>query len=105
MLEVESLPLSLREIGRRVDGGSVVGMCSLQDALERRWSCAIEVEDAVRFLRPVDLSARQVPAEVAGVAQPLRLGQADLAPPEFLLPVRALGDVNAITDVTQKVAA
>ena len=37
-------------------------------------------EDPKGLSRPVDLSAGHVPAEAAGVAQPLRLGEIRLAP-------------------------
>src|SRR6266478_6509290 len=58
---------------------SVVGMNSLEYQLQRGLNRSIKFKYLVGFLRPVDFSTRNVPAETASAAQALRLGQVSLA--------------------------
>src|SRR6266404_6714125 len=54
---------------------SILGMNSLKYQLQRGFSRSILSKDVVRFLRPVDFSTRNVPAETASAANTLRLNQ------------------------------
>src|SRR5271156_6727342 len=58
---------------------SVVGMNSLKCHFYRWLSRSIVLKDAVGPVRPVDLSARNIPAETAGLADPLALSQESFA--------------------------
>ena len=60
---------------------AVVGMNALKDDVDRRFDRAIDPQYPIGFVRPEDVAARDLPAETAGGAQPLRLGQISLAPP------------------------
>src|SRR6266404_6550056 len=54
---------------------SILGMNSLKYQLQRGFRRSILSKDVVRFLRPVDFSTRNVPAETASAAYTLRLNQ------------------------------
>src|SRR5260370_20476384 len=54
---------------------SVVGMNSSEYQLQRWLDCSIMLKDVVGFLRPVDFSAGNTPAEAAGVAYALPFSQ------------------------------
>ncbi len=58
---------------------SVVGMRSLEYQLQRRLNGPTVLKDLVGFLRPVDFSARNAPAEAAGVAYALPFSQESFA--------------------------
>src|SRR5713226_8666177 len=58
---------------------SVVRMNSLQCQPQRRLHRSIMLKDVEGFLRPVDFSARNVPAETAGVTYTLPFSQESLA--------------------------
>src|SRR5260370_5758201 len=66
---VESLPNAI----------SIVGMNSLKCLVERWLGRSIVLKDGVGPVRPVDLSARNTPAETAGLADPLALSQESFA--------------------------
>ena len=57
-------------------------MNALRDELQCRLDRAVEPEDPERFLRPEDLSAGDVPAETAGVAEPLGFRQICIRMPQ-----------------------
>src|SRR6266853_2277123 len=94
MLKIKILP----DLGRSVESPSheisIVGMNSLKYQLQRGLNGSIIFKDVVGFLRPVDLSADNVPAETSRMAKPLRLRQIGLARAQFLLRPLALGDVD-----------
>src|SRR6266851_3221096 len=79
MLKIKICPC----IGRAVDSLlreiSVIGMNSLEYQLQRRLHCSIDFEDIVGFLRPVDFSAENAPAEAASVAYALPSSQESFA--------------------------
>src|SRR5579863_10033938 len=54
-------------------------MHSLKCHFEGWMSRSIKLKDVVGPVRPVDLSARNIPAETAGLADPLALGQESFA--------------------------
>src|SRR5258707_10935407 len=60
--------------------------CRLQRGLNR----SIVSKDVVRFLRPVDFSTRNVPAEAAGVAYTLPLSQESFAALQIRIEVGVL---------------
>src|SRR5260370_33824472 len=66
---VESLPNEI----------SIVGMNSLKCQFERWLRRSIVLKDVVGPVRPVDLSARNIPAETARLADPLALSQESFA--------------------------
>ena len=66
---VESLPNEI----------SVVGMNSLKCHFQRWLNRSIVFKDVVGPVRPVDLSARNIPAETARLADPLPLSQESFA--------------------------
>src|SRR6266849_3998112 len=84
-------------VGRAVESLShaisVVGMNSPEYQLQRGLNRSIVLKDLVGFLRPVDFSTRNVPAETASAAQALRLGQVSLALPDLFFRALALSDV------------
>jgi hypothetical protein len=57
----------------------IVGMNSLKYQLQRWLNRSIVFKDLVGFLRPVDFSTRNVPAEAARVAYALPLSQVSFA--------------------------
>ena len=64
--------------------------CQLQRGL-KRW---IVFKDIVGFLRPVDLSTENVPAETASVAYALRFSQEGFAASQLLLCFLALINIR-----------
>src|SRR5260370_11137645 len=58
---------------------SVVGMNSLEYQLQRWLNRSIMLKDVVGFLRPVDFSAENAPAEAARAAYALPFSQESLA--------------------------
>src|SRR6266849_3904581 len=58
---------------------SIVRMNSLQYQLQRGFNPSMILKDLVCFLRPVDFSTRNVPAETAGVTHSLPVGQESFA--------------------------
>src|SRR5918998_833115 len=75
---------------------TVVRMHPLKHALKRRSRVLVVSENTKRFLGPVKLSARHVPAETARKTELLRLGQIGLGPPQGL--VRAAQLSRALRD-------
>lgn len=68
-------PLVHRPVDGLAYGIDVIGMCALQDDGERRARCLCQIEDPERFIRPEKLSGHDVPAEAAGLAELLCLGE------------------------------
>ena len=91
MFKVERLPFLHRAVDDLLDAGSVVRMSSLEYERQCRLIGSIAFKDAKGFLRPVKLSARNIPTEAAGVTQPLRFGQIGLAALQLGGPFRHLG--------------
>src|SRR6266436_1726403 len=79
MLKIKICPSICRAVESLLHEISVVGMNSLEYQLQRRLNRSIVLKDLVGFLRPVDLSTRNVPAEAAGVAYVLPLSQESFA--------------------------
>src|SRR5713226_8565558 len=79
MLKIKICPCLGRAVDSLLHASSVVRMNSLQYQLQCRLNRSIVFKDIVGFLRPVDFSAEDAPAEAAGVAQPLRFSQIGLA--------------------------
>src|SRR5713226_2195198 len=79
MLKIKICPF----VGRAVDSLlyeiSVVGMNSLEYQLQRGLNRSIVLKDLIGFLRPVDFSTRNVPAEAACMAYALPLSQESFA--------------------------
>src|SRR5260370_40368087 len=79
MLKIKIRP----DLGRSVESPlheiSIVGMNSLKYQLQRGLNGSIIFKDVVGFLRPVDLSADNVPAETTRMAYALRLSQESFA--------------------------
>src|SRR5271154_7413549 len=79
MLEIKICP----GLGRAVDGLlreiSVVGMNALEYQLQRGLNRSIIPKDVVGFLRPVDFSIENAPAEAASVAYALPISQESFA--------------------------
>src|SRR5712671_1966028 len=69
---------------------SIVRMNSLQYQLQRGFNRSMIVKDLVCFLRPVELSTRNVPAETAGVTYALPLSQESLAAVQVRIEVGVL---------------
>src|SRR5260370_37663108 len=73
MLKIKIRP----DLGRSVESPlheiSIVGMNSLKYQLQRGLNGSIIFKDVVGFLRPVDLSADNVPAETTRMSYALRL--------------------------------
>src|SRR6266566_1320907 len=90
MFKVERLPFLHRAVDDLLDAGSVVRMSSLEYERQCRLIGSIAFKDAKGFLRPVKLSARNVPTEAARMAQPLRFGQIGLAALQLGGPLRHL---------------
>src|SRR6202035_2465004 len=84
MLKINIFPCLGRSAERLPDEISVVGMNSLECELQGGLNGLIVLKDLVAFLRPVDFSTRNVPAEAASLAQALRLCQVCLALAERL---------------------
>ena len=76
-------------LGRLVEGlpneKTIVRIHALKDLIESRLSRSIEFEDIVSFIRPVNLSSRNVPTETAGLAHSLRLSEERLALLQLLM--------------------
>src|SRR5271167_4229459 len=75
MFVVDLLPFLRCTFDGLLNARSVVGMSPLEHELHPRLINSVAFEDAKGFLRPVEVPARNIPAETAGVAQPLRFGQ------------------------------
>src|SRR5580698_9189330 len=60
------------------DVRAVFRMGALNGQFVRGLDRRLAIEDAEGFIGPIDLSARNVPAETAGAAEPLRLRQVSL---------------------------
>src|SRR6202022_4189239 len=97
MLKIEICPFAGRAVDSLLHRISVVGMNSLEYQLQGGLHRSIVLKDFVGFLRPVDFSTRNVPAEAACVAQALRLGQVSLALAERLLGPLTFGPLCGFT--------
>src|SRR6202051_3960894 len=75
MLQIKILPGACCQIDRLPNPCSVVRMHSLEYALDGGMDLRIVSGDPEGFLGPGEFTARDVPAETAGAAQLLRLGQ------------------------------
>ena len=79
MVEINIRPFPGRAVESLLDEIPVVGMSSLQYQLQCRLGRSIVLKDLVGFLRPVNLSARNIPAEASGRADALPFGQESFA--------------------------
>src|SRR5882762_1261220 len=79
MFKIKICPCLRRAVDSLLHEISVVGMNSLEYQLQRRLNRSIVLKDLVGFLRPVDLSTRNVPAKATGVAYALPLSQESFA--------------------------
>src|SRR5260370_21785741 len=79
MLKIKIYPCLGRPVDSLLHELSVVRMNALQCQLQCRLNRSIIFKDIVGFLRPVDFSARNVPAETTGVAYALPFSQESLA--------------------------
>src|SRR6266853_3481820 len=90
MLKIKIRP----DLGRSVESPlheiSIVEMNSLKYQLQRGLNGSIIFKDVVGFLRPVDLSADNVPAETTGVTYALPLSQESLAAVQVRIEVGVL---------------
>ncbi len=68
-------PITGRAIHRLADESEVVRMYSSEKQFDRGAAGRVEFKNPKAFLRPEDLSARDVPAEASGVAELLCLRQ------------------------------
>ena len=78
MLEIECFLVRCGAVDRLLHQGKVVRVHAIEhhfDRDARRWLVS---EDAESLFRPEDFPAGHVPAEAAGVAEPLRLGEIGL---------------------------
>src|SRR5712692_3663237 len=90
VLEVEWFAVPRGAPQRALNEGDVVRVYPREHHVERWLGSTIEANQLVGFLRPEQLSSRDVPAEAAGEAQPLRLGQVGFAAAERLVRPRQL---------------
>src|ERR1700674_4330024 len=79
MLKIKIGPFPGRAIERLLHEIPVLGMKSLQCPFQCRLGRSIVVKDLVGFLRPVDFSARNIPAEASGRADALPFSQESFA--------------------------
>src|ERR1700685_4594366 len=80
---------------------SIVRMNSLDYQLECGLNRSIVSKDIVGFVRPVDFTTRNVPAETASAAQTLRLRQVSLVLAERLLGPLKFGPLCGFTQRPQ----
>src|SRR6185295_11901866 len=71
MFNVEIRPFSYRIVENLPNEILIAGMNSLKRQVKRGSGCSIVFKNVVKFFRPVDLSAGNIPAETAGLAYPL----------------------------------
>src|SRR5215469_1106317 len=95
MFKVEFGLLASSEFQDFLDGRSVFWVSSLHNQFTRNLSCRIKFVYPKGLLGPIDLSARNVPACSARVAQFLRFRQIRFTPLQFLFPALAFSDVTA----------
>src|ERR1700681_4181999 len=79
MLKIKISPFPGRPVESLLHEIPVVGMKSLQYQLQCRLGRWIVFKDLVGFLRPVDFSAQNIPAEASGRADALPFGQESFA--------------------------
>ena len=92
MLKIKICPCLRRAGDNLLHEFSVFGMNSLERQVQCRFNRPIVCEDSKRFGRPVDLTAGNIPAKTACVAQYLRFGQVNFTSPQLLF--RSLAVVN-----------
>ena len=90
MFKIETRPFLSCTVNCLLNMGSVVRMSSLEHELYCRLIGRGAFKDAKGFFRPVEFPARDIPAETARVAQPLRFGQIGFAALQFGGPFRHL---------------
>src|ERR1700719_2456500 len=100
MLKIKICHCLGRAVNSLLHAISVVGMNSLEYQLQSGPNRSIILKDLVGFLRPVDFSTRNVPAETDSAAQTLRLRQVSLALAERLLGPLAFGLLCVFTQRT-----
>src|SRR5882762_3401008 len=79
MLEIKIRPFPGCAVESLLHEIPVVGMKSLQYRLQCRLSRPIVFKDLVGFLRPVNFSAQNIPAEASGGAEALPFSQESFA--------------------------
>jgi hypothetical protein len=79
MLKIKISPCLGSEADSPLDEIFVVGMNSPKYQLQRGFNRSIVLKDVVGFLRPVDFSAENAPAEAARLAYALPLSQEGFA--------------------------
>src|SRR3984893_16081308 len=79
MLKIKIGPFPRRAVESLLHEIPVVGMKSLQYRLQCRLSRPIVIKDLVGFLRPVNFSAQNIPAEASGRADALPFSQKSFA--------------------------
>src|SRR3984893_7337656 len=82
---------------------SVVRMNALEHQLQRRLHRSIVLKDVVGFLRPVDFSAENAPAEAARMAEGLSLGQESFAALQSRSRFVLLGDIYGGSEELYKI--
>src|SRR3954469_18214945 len=98
MFENEFLPITRSTLNDLLDLLSVIRMGSLHNQRDRNLGFRVELKYPKGFIRPEDLSARNVPPEAAGATEPLRFRQIGFSPPEFLSQFFLLGDIQRVAD-------
>src|SRR5258706_9594621 len=93
MLEVQRFAFARGVSERVLHECEVFGMDSPQHLVQGRLGPSIEPQDLIGLVRPEYLAAGHVPAEAAGKAESLCLGQESLAALEFVVCFFAFGDV------------
>src|SRR5258708_8879174 len=94
MLKIKICPCLGRAVDSLLHASSVVRMNSLEYQLQCWLNRSIVLKDVVGFLRPVDFSAENAPAEAASDAQLLRLGQVNFTPAQRLLGPLPTADIH-----------
>src|SRR4051812_8928975 len=79
MLKIESLFVGRCAVDHLPNKRDVAGMHPVEHDFDRDPGSGVILKYSVALLGPEDFSARDVPAKTAGVAEPLRLRQIDLA--------------------------
>src|SRR6266478_9259261 len=79
ILKIKIGPFRGRAVESPLHEIPVVGMSSLQHRLQCRLSRSIVFKDLVGFLRPVNFSAQNIPAEASGRADALPFSQESFA--------------------------
>src|ERR1700722_6070061 len=85
MFEVEGGPLPYGLIDGFLNELPVCRMSSAQYEFDANGRCWTALKDPERLIGPIDFSTGDSPAKAARAAQPLRLGQVTLVPPQGIL--------------------